>query len=342
MRKPDFTQLQKVLERRTPDRPTLFEFFLNDAIHRRLTGIENVGANEDLQWCRTTMKAYEAAGYDYVTLHSSNFQFPAKEHAHMASVSQNDSAVINDRESFKRYDWPSPDDFDNTRLDEIAKLLPEGMKIIPYGPCGVLENAVKLCGYENLAMMVMDDPQLVEEIFEAVGSRLVRYYELAGHSPKIGAMISNDDWGFAQQTMLSPADMRRFVFPWHKRIVKTIHAAGVPAILHSCGNLRAVMDDLIDDIGYDAKHSYEDKIMPVEEAYATYGSRIAILGGIDLDFVCRSTPDKIHHRARAMLELTRSKGGYALGTGNSVPDYVPHDNYIALVKAANPDIHYVC
>ena len=42
------------------------------------------------------------------------------------------------------------------------------------------------------------------------------------------------------------------------------------------------MDDLIDGLGYDGKHSFEDSIIPVEEAYERWGSRIAILGALTL------------------------------------------------------------
>jgi uroporphyrinogen decarboxylase len=128
--------------------------------------------------------------------------------------------------------------------------------------------------------------------------------------------------------------MRRFVFPWHKRIVAAAHAAGRPAILHSCGNLSLVMDDVIDDMKFDGKHSYEDAIQPVEEAYEQYGRRIAVLGGIDVDFVCRAASEEIHRRSKAMLERSAKRGGYALGTGNSVPAYVPDEGYFAMISAA--------
>jgi uroporphyrinogen decarboxylase len=158
-------------------------------------------------------------------------------------------------------------------------------------------------------------------------------YELALRHPLVGAAIVNDDWGFATQTMLSPDQMRRYVFPWHGKMVRAIHDAGRPAILHSCGQLEAVMDDLIDGLQFDGKHSYEDKILPVEQAYERWGRRIAILGGIDLDFVCRSSPEAVTARSRAMLERARGRGGYALGTGNSVPEYVPQENYFAMTRA---------
>ena len=134
--------------------------------------------------------------------------------------------------------------------------------------------------------------------------------------------------------MLSPEDLRRYVFPWHTRIVSAIHDAGRPAILHSCGNPVEIMDDVIDVMKFDGRHSYEDTIQPVEEAYEQYGHRIATLGGIDVDFVIRSDPDDVYRRSREMLERAADRGGYALGTGNSVPEYVPPEHYAAMVWAA--------
>jgi len=57
------------------------------------------------------------------------------------------------------------------------------------------------------------------------------------------------------------------------------------------------------------------------------------MGGIDLDFVCRATPDAIYQRARWMMERTSEEGAFALGTGNSVPEYVPRENYFAMTRA---------
>jgi len=341
MRKPDYRQLQKVLSRQRPDRPTLFEFFLNGPLFTRLTGIRDMGVWGSPTWGVVAAKAYASAGYDYVTVPGSTYRFETGGNRHEKSISQNEGAVIWDRESFRKYRWTDPLSADYSALERSSEYLPEGMKVIPFGPSGVLENCISLCGYENLAMMVLDDPQLAGDVFEAVGSRLEAFYRRVVKCPNIVAVISNDDWGFAQQTMLSPADMRRFVFPWHQRIVRAIHEAGYPAILHSCGNLAAVMDDVIGVMKYDAKHSYEDKIMPVEEAYVRWGGRIATLGGIDVDFVCRNTPQAIHERSLAMLKKAEKAGGYALGTGNSVPEYVPTEKYLAMIQAANPQAKFV-
>jgi uroporphyrinogen decarboxylase len=146
--------------------------------------------------------------------------------------------------------------------------------------------------------------------------------------------MSNDDWGFKTQTMLSTRQMRRLVFPWHERIVAAAHAAGRPAVLHSCGNLAPVMDDVIDGMKFDGKHSFEDNIQRVEEAYERWGGRIALLGGIDVDFMVKRSPAEIHARAAALVARGQERGGYALGTGNSVPAYIPDEHFFAMAEAA--------
>jgi uroporphyrinogen decarboxylase len=333
-REPEFENLLKVLRRERPGWPTLFEFFLNGPFYEKLTGKSLGERDKDWVWGMlnpTITEAFRAAGYDYVTVLGSAMKFETGEIERKETISLNAGSLINDRKSYESYKWPEPDSFDYTDLKRAKDLLPAGMKLIVYGPCGVLENAISLVGFERLCMLLADDAELVKDIFDAVGSRLVRYYEICAAFDSVGALIVNDDWGFKTATMLSPADMRRYVFGWTKRIVETIHKAGKPAILHSCGNLERVMDDIIDDMKFDGKHSFEDVIMPVEQAYEKWGGRIAILGGIDMDFMCRSTPQQIKQRCEAMLAKTSEKGGYALGTGNSVPEYVPYQHYLAMI-----------
>jgi len=335
MREPNFENLLKVLRREVPDRPTLFDFFMNFRVYEKLAGKEIASMRDEMWEMRLLIHAFKNGGYDYAMVRGSNFEFPKGVRHADKTVSLNDAAVITDRESFEKLPWTEPEDYDYSALEKAAEMLPDGMKLVVWGPGGVQENVIDLMGFDRLCYMLVDDPDLVQDVFDAVGSRLVRYYEICAQFDTVGALVSNDDWGFKTQTMLSPSVLRKYVFPWHKKIVEVIHAAGKPAILHSCGNLEKVMDDIIDDMKYDGKHSFEDAILPVEEAYERWGSRIAILGGIDMDFLCRQTPEAIKARARAMLERTKDRGGYALGTGNSVPYYVPDENFFAMISVVN-------
>ncbi|MCF7854529.1 MAG: uroporphyrinogen decarboxylase family protein [Candidatus Pacebacteria bacterium] len=336
-REPNFENLLAVLRREVPERPTLFEFFMNGTIYREAAGEGVADENTPAATLRLMIQAFRNLGYDYATAPSyvmDALSFPRGPVDTEQTRSLNQGCPITDRESFDHYDWPDPDSGDYSILDTVAGELPDGMKLVVSGPSGVLENVIALVGYDNLCYLTVDDPELVEEIFAAVGDRLVRFYRNSLAFDTVGAMISNDDWGFKTQTMLPPADMRRYVFPWHKRIVDISHAYAKPVILHSCGKFEEVFDDIVEDMKFDGRHSYEDAIVPVEEAYEKYGDRIAICGGIDVDFICRSTADQVYRRSCAMLERSAGRGGYALGTGNSVPEYVPRENYYAMVRAA--------
>lgn len=333
---PNFDNLLAVLQRKAPTRPTLFEFFLNQALYRRVVPEMQRSPGSPREQALLVLRAFQRLGYDYVTLMAPRFSLTegVVERIRNESVSMNEGGVLHTRAGFDRMEWADPALADYEIFQTLAQELPPGMKFIVYGPGGVLENAVDLVGYDELCLMIHDDPALAEDIFAQIGTRLDEYYRRAARYDSVGACISNDDWGFKTQTMFSPRDMRRFVFPWHKKIVETIHAAGKPAILHSCGHFQRIIDDVIDDLRYDGRHSYEDAILPVEDFYEQYHSRIAVLGGIDLDFICRAAPEAIYQRSRAMLQRSAGRGSYALGTGNSVPEYVPDASYFAMLRAA--------
>lgn len=334
---PDFSNLLKVLRREIPDRPVLFEFFLNNNLYSHLSGEDIEKKPNNMEKLKVIIKAFHNAGYDYATIPTSftdTLDFPKIEYDQLESRSINEGGMITDRASFEKYRWPDPNQGDYEIFNQLEPELPDGMKLISCAPGGVLENIIDLVGYETLCYMSLLDQELTEEIFTHIGTRLVDYYKIIVQYDSVGALIVNDDWGFKTQTMLDLEALRKYVFPWHKKIVEVIHKAGKPAILHSCGYMNDVMEDIIYDMKYDGKHSFEDGIIPVEEAINKWGDEIAIMGGIDLDFLVRSTPELIRTRAGKLLAQTENKGGYALGSGNSIPEYVPDQNYFSMIRVA--------
>lgn len=331
-REPDFENIRKVLRCQVPDRPTLFEYFMNGDVYQAAAGPAPQDPDPVVQ-AAYLARAYAACGYDYVNIISTDLSFPTGETAHKSTISLNAHALIRNWEDFRSYPWPQAKGKDYSLLEKLAPHLPGNMKVMVSGPNGLLENVISIVGYDNLCLMLYDDPDLVQAIFDRVGSILLDYYQESVGYGAVGMLMINDDWGFNTQTMLSVADMRKYVFPWHKKMVAAAHQAGKPAVLHSCGYMVDIMEDIIEDMEYDGRHSYEDNILPVEEAYRRWGGRIAILGGIDVDFLVRRPEEDIVKRARDLLALTAEKGGYALGSGNSIPAYVPPEKYFAMTSA---------
>ena len=119
------------------------------------------------------------------------------------TISLNAHALIKSWEDFENYPWPDARNADYSRLEKIKPYLPEKMKLMTAGPCGLLENVISIVGYENLCFMLYDDPALVKAIFDRIGGILLDYYEHCAQYDSVGILMINGDWGFNTQTMLS-------------------------------------------------------------------------------------------------------------------------------------------
>jgi len=150
---PNFENLLAVLRREVPDRPTLFA----------------------AAWHKRTIHTFYRLGYDFATILLPGFQFTDPDlRETKETFSLNEGAVIRNQQEFDSFEWPNPEEADYDLLGQLSKDLPKGMKLIPYSPDGVLENVIRLMGFDELCFKLSDDPRLVEDVFEQVGSRLVR------------------------------------------------------------------------------------------------------------------------------------------------------------------------
>jgi uroporphyrinogen decarboxylase len=175
----------------------------------------------------------------------------------------------------------------------------------------------------------------VDDVASRCAELLYAATEYVAAQEGVMAVWSSDDMGFKNQPFASPDVMRKYFLAVHKRMAATAHAADKPYMLHSCGNLETIMEDLIEDVGVDAKHSFEDAFEPVADFKRRYGTRIAALGGVDMDVLARRTPEYIRACTRKILEDCSHGGAFAVGSGNTVANYIPPENYLAMLQAWN-------
>jgi uroporphyrinogen decarboxylase len=339
--------LRKVLLRQgEPDRVPFIELFADREIMEAVVGepipmLEALDREMQEVVLRRIIRFWYETGYDYVTVDCpSILAVDFLVSGDTAGLSRGfrtwineSSGLINSWQDFESYPWPRPEDIDLSRVEFVGQNLPDGMRTIFLGPGGQLENMMWIMGYVPLALALKDDPALVEAVAQKVGEVLITIYSTVADIPGVGALWLGDDMGYKTATMISPGDLRRYVFPWQKKLAEIAHSRELPFLLHSCGNLRQIMDDLIDDVGIDAKHSFEDVIQPVAEAKRLYGDRIAVLGGVDVDFLCRAGEEEVRAYTRRVIDTCAPGGGWALGTGNSVANYIPVQSYLAMLDA---------
>lgn len=337
-REPNFEYLKLVLQKKPAPRPVLFDFIIGDEKTKLLTGDEY---KTDTEFNRvvTTIKAFDSGGYDYAPIIVRGMEFKRNSHEEtdVQTKSLNEGTMIRDRYSFNEYQWPDVNNADFSIINKAGKYLHKDAKFVVFSHDGILENTIGIMGFDNLCYLIYDEEDLVEDVFNEVGKRIEEYFTACLEYDEVGAIICNDDWGFNTQTMLPPSLLRKYVFPWYKRIVEKAHRKGKLAILHSCGYYYDIIDDVINDMKFDGRQSYEDKIVPVEKAYDELHPKLAVIGGMDVNFLARASSEEVYNRCRKMIEKTKKSGGYALGSGNSVPDYIPNENFIAMLRAALDD-----
>jgi uroporphyrinogen decarboxylase len=240
------------------------------------------------------------------------------------------AGIITSWLDFETYPWPRAADADFHPLEYTARILPEGMAMIGQ-ISGALEPVCWLMGYRTLALDLYDDPDLVQAMFDRICEIYIPLARSIVQVDGVVALWMGDDMGFRSGTLISPTHLRRYVFPIQKEIASIAHEQGLPFLLHSCGNLEAVMEDLIEEVGIDARHSFEDAIQPVERFTARYGQRIAVIGGVDMDLLARGSQEQVRARTRQILEACAPSGAYILGSGNSVANYVQPQNFLAML-----------
>jgi len=347
---PDFDRLLTVLWRKgEPDRIPFLELFADLEVMEAVLGEsfprvmdlapDVVDREMEARYCDLLIKFYYTLGYDYVRAlaRGGGFDYGRMQLEDTAALSRGQrrwaresDGVITSWEDFEKYPWPRDEDVDYWMIEYLSAHLPEGMKLIGHGG-SIMEPVTWLMGYQNLSLALYDQPDLVEAMFERVGRLYLKRCEVMCQFDTMGATWISDDIGHRSGTMISPEHLRRYVFPWWKRLAQCIHRHGLPVLLHSCGNLKLVMEDIIEDVQIDAKHSFEDTFLPVTEAKKLYGERIALLGGVDVDFLCRATREEVRGYVRNVIDICGPGGGYALGTGNSVANYIPVENYLTML-----------
>lgn len=337
---PNFERVLTVLRRDgEPDRVPFFELFHDQEII--VACMERPVPADPDEFRRYRIQFFTKLNYDYAngyhTVGFPNVPYLASEDTattqKRAQRSWEDEhhGPIGSWEEFEQYPWPEVTGSAFEDIEKLAPMLPEGMKVTVTLPGGVLENLIRLIGYEPLCFMLIEQPDLVQAVVDGIGKTELRMYEVLCQYDHVGLVWLNDDLGFKTQTMISPKYLRQFVFPWHKRLVEYAHSQDKHVVLHACGNLREVLDDLIDDVGIDAKHSYEDVIQPVAEFKRQYGHRVSAMGGIDVDMLARGTEEQVRQYVRRTIEETAPGGGWALGSGNTVANYIPVGNFLAML-----------
>jgi uroporphyrinogen decarboxylase len=325
-----------------PDRAPLWELYVAPEVQSAFLGRPVRSAADEAEfWIR--------AGYDYVPVSCGLLQVAqvmANEGSRTASAhySLYDDAeteitwaaegegAIASWDDFERFEWPDAESIDLTRVVQMRHALPPAMGLI----CvigKIFTPAWMLMGFARFAEATIEQPDLVAAVMQRVGEIQFRVFQRCIDIEGVSGAWMSDDVAYTEGLLVRPQVLREHLWPWYRRMGEICRERGLVFCYHSDGDLREVLDDII-DCGFHGLHPIEPKAMDSRELKRTVGDRLCLLGNIELDRLARGTPGEVRELVRANLRDLGYNGGYGVGSSNSVTNYVPLANYHAMIDAA--------
>lgn len=334
---PDYVHMVRAGHNRTTDRLPLYDHsisvgLMEKILNKKFAHLIEGDINDQREYFRLYSLFFQTMGYDAVSFECCIG--PAMPGS--GALGAHKEGVIKNRSDFDRYPWAEIPALYFEKYARYFQLLretmPAGMKAIGGPGNGVFECVQDIVGFMDLCYISEDDPSLYADLFSRVGDVGLAIWQrfLREYQDLYCVLRFGDDLGFKSTTLLSAADIRKHIIPQYQRIIGLVHAYDKPFLLHSCGQLFDIMDDLIQIARIDAKHSNEDQIAPFPVWVEKYGDRIGNFGGIDTDAVCQLDEHRMRDYILDVIRQCEGKGGFAFGSGNSIPDYVPIEGYLAM------------
>jgi uroporphyrinogen decarboxylase len=333
--RPNIDHLKTTLRRgKAPYVPNM-ELGIHPRMKERFLGRPILSLADEIEFWRK-------AGYDYIKLqpganfNPGNIDTGKKTlYADGAAVDRTwaseSHGVVTTMQEFESYVFPDAADFDYSRFERVRALLPEGMGVIgQYGD--IFTMTWEMMGLETFSMALFEHPELVQQLNNRIGTLVLSMFEYFAQCDAVDVIWYSDDIAYVNGLLVSPDVLDQIFFPWLKKIGDLAHAAGKPLVYHTDGSLYDVFDRII-ACGVDALHPIEPKAMAIADVKKRYGDKLALIGHVDVDMLSRGTEDQVREQVKKNIEEAGYNGGYCAGSGNSIPDYVKYENYLAMLKA---------
>jgi uroporphyrinogen decarboxylase len=201
------------------------------------------------------------------------------------------------------------------------------------GPVSMLDEMLPMedflvCSVQNTAQMRLLAERVME--FELAKARLFM-------DSGAEAVLIADDIAFNSGPFLPPAVMEELVFPFYREAVAEIKRhREVPVFLHSDGDLRPVLERIVES-GFDGLHSLQPSAgMEIAEIKRRYGPRLCLMGNIDLNQVLTfAPPEEVAEVVRRTIEVAAPGGGFILSSCNTLINAIPPENALAMYRTAD-------
>ena len=234
----------------------------------------------------------------------------------------------------KRRITPSPDRIDWEQLKtDYPRWQAQGHWVQASLWFGYDVTASWLVGTERVLMALAEDPRWLMDIFEhMLENQLALLDQVWDAGYRFDSVYWWDDMGYKQHQFFSLRTYRQVLKPFHQRAINWAHQKGIRAHLHSCGDIRPFVPELI-GMGLDALNPLEVKAgMDPLALKREYGRDLVLHGGINA--VLWDQPELIRAEMERLVPALKAGGGYIFSSDHSVPSSVSFQDFGEIVALA--------
>lgn len=187
-------------------------------------------------------------------------------------------------------------------------------------------------GPETLLPAMLTEPEWVYDMFKTfIDLKIACVEEMLAAGYQFDGAFIYDDLGYRNGPFFSKQIYKELLMPHHKRLCDFLHSKGWKIILHSCGNVKELIPQLI-EAGIDCLQPLEVKAgMDLIELKKAYGDKLAFMGGIDVRKMAAEDPRVIEEEIASKVSFAKKGGGYIFHSDHSIPDNVSLTQYKRVV-----------
>jgi 5-methyltetrahydrofolate--homocysteine methyltransferase len=189
-----------------------------------------------------------------------------------------------------------------------------------------------MIGIEDCMTMVYEDRDFIEELLEISSQFWVRFVQRAVDEG-VDFIWPADDVAFKTGLFLPPKIMKEMWLPHLKRIIEPALNAGKPVMFHSDGKIDDIVPWLI-DIGVDCIQPMDPYGVDYREYKKRFGNAVCLAGNIDVEYpLAHGKPEDVEKDVKEHMDVLKPGGGYVACCSHSIVNYIPHENFIAMINA---------
>ncbi len=272
-------------------------------------------------------------GQDVIVLE--NLWTPIRQRMPDGSIVTWSDRSLKSRADLQRIVWPGQSDLQE-RTEYIREYVEaaRGTGVGVMFLCGCIFQTLYefVIGWIDCMLMLAEEPELLDELMAPSADYFAALVRRA-IDEGVDIIFLADDFAYNKGLFVEPRQFERLWRPHFDRIMAPAREAGIPILFHSDGRIDDAVEMLL-DMGVDCLNPMDPSGIDYRDYKRRYGHRVSLSGNVDITWpLVKGTPEDVERDVKEHMDILKPGGRWIAGSSHSIVNYIPHDNFVAMINA---------